>query len=148
VTPLRGPILALHARHEACRREAEAIDRARDDHQSDAEVSAGLADAAAANRAELDALREALLRQVPNGWSDALILAYHLAAGLTDIPAGDGAALRLASESLFDFMASVVDLDHEPLGERFQSATVRALRRRHLRAGRVDPEDMAGIGGE
>jgi hypothetical protein len=88
--------------------------------------------------AEAAALASALLYQQPGSWRDALLLVHHLNEALTacDPPAGPAA---VAAEALFDFLAAHVDEDHEPLGEAFQQATVRALRSNRHRLGHFDP---------
>jgi hypothetical protein len=138
VLPLRGAMAALHARIDACCREAAAIERAQEEHRTDPARLAGLAEALEVNRAEREALRVALLHQAPRCWAEALILAQHVSAALADCHGTVGGALRIAGESLFDFLATAVDEDHEPLGERFQLATVRAMRRRRFRTGEVE----------
>jgi len=128
-----GPILAIHARIEQLAAAAETL--------AAADETDSVLEARDAVRAESEALRSALLHQSPENWREALVLAHHLVEAASARNTARGPSARVvptAAEALFDFLAAHVDEDHEPLGETFQKATVRAFYRRRYRTGLLD----------
>jgi hypothetical protein len=87
--------------------------------------------------AESAALRSALLYQHPADWRDALLLAHYLSEAHAR-GEGESAPVAVAAETLFNFLASHVDVDHEPLGEYFQDATLAAYIGARHRLGRFE----------
>lgn len=95
--------------------------------------------------AETDALRFALLYQVPETWADAVILQFHLWE-LADLlasadvrPEDEDAALLVGSETLFDFMVAMLpEAERDALGRAFQMGTKLALSRRRTRTAELE----------
>ncbi|HEX8445833.1 MAG TPA: hypothetical protein VF649_04390, partial [Sphingomonas sp.] len=114
------------------------------DDEADKFRAARYDEAMTMSEAETDALRTALLYQVPTTWADALILQYHiyLAHDLYTPgkePPYERAALIVAIDTLFDFMATEVKADHEQIGDQFKRGTMRVWNRRRFRS--VELED-------
>lgn len=102
--------------------------------------------ALASLEAEADSLRSAILYQHPSDWPDALLLAHHLSETLSNRDRRhSAAAAAIAAETLFDFLASEVDQDHEPFGEAFQEATVRAFTHARHRRGLFEDKEPMGL---
>jgi hypothetical protein len=94
-----------------------------------------------ANNAETDALRQAILYQVPTAWPEAMILLFHIhvASDLTDKPTKEErAATHTALDTLLDFMCCEVDQDHEALGKHFQASANIVFDKRRYRTGIVE----------
>lgn len=131
-------ILAMHSRYEAAQAEYTQLDYARSSISADAK---SLNDHAQKELlVEQDALRSAILRQVPDTWADAAALTFHVAnsydliadAEGEDWDEREGEALRIGLQNLFDFIASEKIGRPEALGDSFslEVARVRSLRRR------------------
>ena len=150
--PERKPsvIMALHSRYEAAFAEYQAVERAEmmgrrqgatDDretavmHYRDAEKTLDL---------ETDAIRNAILFQVPETWTEEMVLQYHiycahdLYANADKPDDGDIERLGLAIDTLFDFMCCSVNVAHEEIGLTFKDAAERVLMKRRLRTGVVE----------
>lgn len=141
-----SPILAIHRQYEAAMEAQHTLDLAdmglgkceadqRLEHRY--KIAMGAADA------ETDALRTAILYQVPATAEEALILQYHvwIAADLygQEAPEAQWAAFLAALDILFDFHASETpDAETGDLGKQFVSGTRLAESRRRLRAGDVE----------
>ncbi|RYG86128.1 MAG: hypothetical protein EON59_10695, partial [Alphaproteobacteria bacterium] len=129
-----SPILAIHKRYEDATNDYDAAERAESkaklEQDTDLEFSADVAMRKISR--EQDALRIAILYQVPTNWKEALILQFHIMC-LSDMMIGseragpdvgeEGAALQVAIDTLFDFMCcevteegSDLHVDHEALG--------------------------------
>jgi uncharacterized membrane-anchored protein YhcB (DUF1043 family) len=92
-----------------------------------------------ANNAETDALRQAILYQVPTTWTEAMALLFHIAFDLTDKPTKEErAATQTALDTLLDFMCCEVDQDHEELGRHFQTSANIVFDKRRYRTGIVE----------
>jgi transposase-like protein len=140
-----SPILAMHARYEAAWQEYNQIDVAGTKlDKSDADddlLGFKYQRAETANNAETDALRQAILYQVPTTWTEAMVLLchIHIAFDLTDKPTKeDWTATHTALDTLFDFMCCEVDQDHEALGKHFQASANIVFDKRRYRTGIVE----------
>jgi len=140
-----SPILAMHARYEAAWEQFNQIDTASTalNRKDPADDSLGFKyqTAETANNAETDALRQAILYQVPTTWPEAMVLLYHIhiAFDLTDKPTKEErAATETAIDTLFDFMCCEVDQDHEALGKHFQTSANIVFDKRRYRTGIVE----------
>ena len=139
-------ILAMHARYEQAWQEFNTIDGASLEFAGKTDPDSlcehhKLDRAGKANAREFDALRLAILWQVPDTWPEALVLSYHIhcAHDLEDSPSKESkAALAAAIDTLFDFMACEVEQDHEALGEQFKNGTMLVFEQRRLRTGVVE----------
>ena len=140
-----SPILTMHARYEAAWQEYNLTDLA-DTKLNKSDAAEDLLGfkyrtAETANNAETDALRQAILYQVPTTWPEAMILLFHthVAADLTDKPTKEErAATQTALDTLFDFMCCEVDQDHEALGKHFQASANIVFDKRRYRTGVVE----------
>jgi hypothetical protein len=137
-TPTPSLIRALHNRFETNQTEFAQIE--------DAATKADSQHLAArANELEADTLRLAILTQVPDTWTDAAILQFHIRIehdlqAMATTPDCDGErakALRMAIDTMFDFIASETnfDLDHEAIGKSFQQACITTHYARRHRTG-------------
>lgn len=144
------PIATMHARYEAAWAEdmrLEEAENALDDRSAAAETLKHRYDEAREKLGhETDALKVAILYQVPKSWADAIILQFHiwsmadLLASTDDRPEPEDRALLIAIDTLFDFMAcELADIDHEAIGKMFKDGTMLAWRRRRTRT--ADLED-------
>lgn len=113
--PPASIIATLHARYEASMAEYSAIDTADTrltEDRADRMLGYRYADAMKASDSEHDALRSAILYQVPDTWIEAMILLYHIRVqhDLTTLSAGASEAERLALDTaidtLFDFLVA------------------------------------------
>lgn len=142
----RSPILAMHLRYEAAWEEYNAIERSemeltKDDHAAKLRHEY----ASKANNAETDALRLAILYQVPDTYAEAMILQYHIVNGYdltqgappTKAESTEAEAVKIAIDTLFDFLACKNNDDHEALGTSFKHSAMRVFRSRRLRTGDV-----------
>ncbi len=139
-----SPILAMHRRFEAAWQEynqtvdaSRALGKSRDDEVLEYHYQT----AKLVNNTETDALRQAILYQVPTTWPEAMILLYHIrvAFDLTDKPSPEEyAATEVALDTLLDFMCCEVDQDHEAIGKQFQMSANFAFDRRRYRTGIVE----------
>ena len=140
-----SPIMAIHARYEAGMAEYAAIEKA--EH---AVRAAGTDEAGSMNRAlkacssESDALRMAILHQVPASWAEAAILQYHISNAydllVTDEPvvSDDRDTLGTAIDTLFDFMCCEVKQDHAEIGSSFSQSAIRVHFARRDRTGNTE----------
>jgi hypothetical protein len=132
-------IRVLHASYEAAYAAYNALDAANQDLGSttpDRKRSYGIEVAMTSAVAEADALRIAILRQVPGDMVDAEILLFHIHTAVEMGSEGEQSrALATAVSTVFDFMCCEVDQDHEQLGQQFQSATLQVFEARRLRTG-------------
>jgi hypothetical protein len=140
-------IAALHARYEATQAEYDAVDRAdtvqgkKRDDKSDAQH---YRTALLTSERESDALRNAILYQVPDTWSDALILQFHIVCAYdmyscaTEPNERDNERLQVAIDTLFDFMCSEVRTETDEIGPGFAYGASRARSLRRLRTGVVE----------
>lgn len=140
-----SPILAIHARYEAAWEQFNQIDTASTalDKSDPADDLLGFKyqTAETANNAETDALRQAILYQVPTTWPEAMVLLFHIhvASDLTDKPTKEErAATQTALDTLLDFMCCEVDQDHEALGKHFQVGANIVFDKRRYRTGMVE----------
>jgi len=143
-----SPILAMHHRYEAAWEEYNRVDVA--------DTALGTSDPAdqslsywyqtaktakTANNAETDALRQAILYQVPATWPEAMILLFHVhsAHGLTDKPSPEEfSATETALDTLLDFICCKADQDHEAIGKHFQNGANRVFDKRRYRTGMLE----------
>lgn len=141
-------IAAMHARYEATFDEYNMVDRAATRLRRNDD--AALPMQCACDRAmrvierESDALRQAILYQVPINWTEALILQHHIRIAQdlvvnSDKPVeADKDALDTAVDTLLDFMASTITADHDAIGRQFQTAVAIVTERRRMRSGDVE----------
>ena len=141
-TPGASPILAMHARYEAAWTEFNSIEAAKANLNTKNEAERDLAyrydEAMKANTGETDALRVAMLYQVPSTWQEALILQFHVQSAAD--PAllatqGEKDALEVGHDTLFDFMSGEVDL--EGANEVLRNTAEIVCDRRRFRTGSV-----------
>ena len=137
-----SPLLAMHARYEAAWEEYNTVDTAQlklnDKNEAERCLKFRYSDALKANNAETDALRLAILYQVPTTWQEALVLQYHINSATdlhTLLPEDERRALEVASDTLLDFMCDEVDHDEED-GIFHRSECIVSDRRR-FRTGKV-----------
>jgi hypothetical protein len=140
-------IAALHARYEATQSEYATIERADTPQAKQRQNSPDVQhfDAALlASEREADALRNVILYQVPDSWSDALILQYHIVVAQDAHAAAakpkeeGGERLQIAIDTLFDFMCTEVRADAGEIGATFKDAAASVFRARRLRTGVVE----------
>lgn len=141
-------ITVLHARYEATFDEYNVVDRAAT--LLNRKDNATLPMQCACDRAmrvierESDALRQAILYQVPTNWTEALILQHHIRIAQdlvvnSDEPVElDKDALDAAVDTLLDFMATTITADHDAIGRQFQTAVAIVTERRRMRTGHVE----------
>ena len=136
-------LMSMHRRYEQAQLEYEIIDTARQEAKDngDKEVFA-LENAGQTSTREADALRIAILYQVPATTAEAAVLQYHIYA-MHDMVAGseprrelEEEALSTAIRTLFDFLACEMKEDHEEhVGGFFRDEAVRAYFERRRRTG-------------
>lgn len=143
------PLGAMHDRYEAAWKADAKIEAAENELVDGDPTSETLKfryeDARKKIGAETDALRVAILYQVPLCWADALILQFHIWA-VADVlessdirPDDEREALLVGMETLFDFMAAeVTDVDHEAIGPMFKGQTMLAWNRCRTRAAELE----------
>lgn len=143
-TAALSTIRVLHARYEENETGYVAIDHADMERAKDAAgqmLGCRYRDALKESSAASEALRLAILFQVPTDRTDALILQYHIrvqhdlnANNSSENPAQDKLALDLAIDALFVFMAR--DLaDHAQIGTHLAAGVRQASQRRDFRTG-------------
>lgn len=145
-TAALSTIRALHARYEENETAYVAIDRAdmeRAQAGADQMLGCRYRDAMKESAAASDALRLAVLFQVPTDRSDALILQYHIrcqhdinANSTDEVSDQDKLALDLAIDALFDFMARD-NADHAQIGTHLAAGVRQASQRCAFRTGLV-----------
>jgi hypothetical protein len=139
-------LMALHHRYEQSLAEYEIIDSA---HQA-AKVSGDneaflLENAGHSSVREADALRMAILYQVPGDIRQAAVLQFHIGTmhdmieGCADRRELEEDALKVAIQTLFDFLACEMKEDHEQFaGASFRDEAVRAYFARNRRTGGME----------
>lgn len=144
-----SPIQSMHVQYERAWEAYNRLDEARlglTDSPEDHLLASHYADAMTAANEATDALRVAILHQVPIDWTDAMLLQFHIYT-LHDIQCNstdavtdqDKSALSIALDTLLDFMAcEKQDVDHEGIGKQFHSATMRVFDRRRRRTGLLE----------
>ena len=137
-----SPILAMHARYEASWAEFIIVEDARMKLDRKDRDESALAhrydDAMKVNAGETDALRLAILYQVPITPQEALVLQYHVhGASDPDLMAtsDERDALSVANDTLFDYRCD--EIDHDDSDGMFQSAEHIVSERRRFRTGKV-----------
>lgn len=120
-------ILALHARYEQAWGEYNRLEEARaawakakppsEEHSRKYQIESAQSE----SQREIDALRLALLHQVPTNWQEALVLADHVHTALaitdsfdTDRNDPERSAFETGFDTLLDFMFG--EIDHEGIG--------------------------------
>jgi hypothetical protein len=140
-------IAALHARYEATQSEYATIDLADTPQAKQRQNSPDVQHfdtALLTSEREADALRNVILYQVPDSWSDALILQYHIVvahdahAAASKPKEEDSERLQIAIDTLFDFMCTEVRADAGEIGATFKDAAASVFRARRLRTGVVE----------
>lgn len=140
-----SPIMAMHRRYEQAQLEYEIIDDARQEAKDSGDKEAFLLENAGHSSVrEADALRIAILYQVPTRTAEAAVLQYHIAA-MQDMIVGseprrelEEEALSVAIQTLFDFLACKMKEDHEETGGgSFRDEAVRAYFARRRRTGEM-----------
>lgn len=146
-TPAASLIAALHARYEATQTEYATIERADTPQAKQRQNTSHVQHfdtALLTSEREADALRNVILYQVPDSWSDALILQYHIAVAYDAHAAAakpkeeDSERLQIAIDTLFDFMCTEVRADAGEIGATFKDAAASVFRARRLRTGVVE----------
>jgi hypothetical protein len=141
-----SPIMAMHTRYEETMAEFGVIEKAENDARKrrDESEAAALERGSRASCREADALRTAILHQVPDSWTEAMALQFHivnafdLLIGCTEPPEFEQEALQTAIDTLFDFMCCEVEADHEQVGLSFRDGANRAFFQRRRRTGVVE----------
>lgn len=142
-----SPILALHARYEANEAEYDTIDEAAmrlGNSDADRGLMHRYKDAMTASERECDALRRAILFQVPDTMAEASVLQFHihiqydLVATSTDPGDPDKDALAVAIDTLFDFMASELGSEQDAIGPRFKDGAERVRQLRRFRTAELE----------
>lgn len=141
-------ITVLHARYEATFDEYNSVDRAATRLKRNDDTTLPMQ--CACDRAmrvierESDALRQAILYQVPTNWTEAMILQHHIRIAQdlvvnSDKPVeADKDALDTAVDTLLDFMATTITADHDAIGRQFSTAVAIVTERRRMRSGAVE----------
>ena len=137
-----SPILALHARYEAAWAEYNRIDDARTtldtQNREDRIVDFRYEEAMAVSGAEANALRVAILYQVPTTWQEAMILQFHIWSVFEPENPGtanEQSAMATAIDTLFDFMCD--EIEHEDVEGQFQTGEHLVSQRRRNRTGKL-----------
>jgi hypothetical protein len=140
-TPGASVILAMHARYETSWEEYNRLDEAVVKSSMDHEGHmrrVHLGNSQQETFRESEALRFAILRQVPSDWREAVILQFHV-WGIYDSEQNtpkDHAAIEVALDHLLDFMCG--EGDYGGLGDQFANGEKLARERRRLRTGMVE----------
>lgn len=139
-------IMAMHQRYEAAMAEyllAEKAERkAKNDGDDDSARSFERGMRALCR--ETDALRLAILNQVPDRWDEAMVLQFHITNAADLLVSSDGGpeaeqeALLTAIDTVFDFLCCERAEDHNALGREFQRAANRIFVARRHRTGQVE----------
>lgn len=137
-------IRAMHARYEAASTELNAVDEAATKLTRTGRGGAAYDKAQRGIRAsmrEMDALRLAILYQVPNSPVEAMILSHHISIAYDMLYAGsdftdlERKALGAAVDALFAYIVGNMGGDHEALGEGFRYNANRTSEAVRLRTG-------------
>ncbi len=133
-----SPILAMHARYERLWHDHHVADVA---GLATAETQEGhhrkidFEQAMAALEAESDALRVAILYQVPGTHAEAAVLQFYIAQAVDDTDERETAAVRVAVDALLDFMACDQSNRGESLSRMMTQVAGYASKRRRARTG-------------
>lgn len=140
-----SPILSMHARYEANMAEYAVTEKAEYDARKARDDDANAFERALQTLCrEADALRAAILYQVPDTWAEATILQFHITNAYDMIatadaaPGDDAIALSVAIDTLFDFMCCEVQQDHSEVGPSFSDGAIRVHFARRRRTGVVE----------
>lgn len=93
---------------------------------------------------ETEALRTAILYQVPSNLAEAAIVQFHVTCAFDmmvnceDYPEAEREALTTAIDTLFDFLCCEMKGDHEQIGASFSYGAIRAHDNRRHRTGLVE----------
>jgi hypothetical protein len=136
--------MAMHQRYEATMIEYLAIEVAESDAiaRNDDERFA-FERASSASCRETDALRTAILHQVPATIAEAAVLQFHNYAafdvvnGMEDAPEFEREALKTAISTMLDFLCREMKGDHAAIGEAFKDAAVQVFFARRRRTGEM-----------
>jgi hypothetical protein len=149
-TPGASLMAALHARYEATQTEYAAVEladmatRPKSKERENNPDARHYGTALLTSEHESDALRNAILYQVPDSWSDALILqfqivcAYDIYSCASEPDEQDNERLQVAIDTLFDFMCAEVRAEAGEIGAGFAYGAARAFQLRRLRTGMVE----------
>jgi hypothetical protein len=135
-------IMALHQRYEQTMAEYLLIEQAENAALNEIEKE-GLRRACKASCFETEALRVAILLQVPVDLADAAVLQFHItcaydmAINSEDQPEAEKHALTTAIDTLFDFLCCEMKGDHEQVGASFRDGAIIAYFKRRHRTGLV-----------
>jgi hypothetical protein len=136
-------IPTLHRRYERTMAEYLVIEAAENAAKDEIE-KAGFRRACQDSVRETEALRLAILYQVPTDLTDAAILQFHvtcaydMAISCEDQPEAEREALTTAIDTLFDFLCCELKMDHEHVGLSFKDGAIRAHFNRRHRTGLVE----------
>lgn len=133
--PTASAIVVMHQRYEAASAAHHALDLARDLDR----YMGAMSDLVA----EQDALRVAILQQVPESRDEFAIVLFHTNNAYDlmadnrgeDWNADEGEAVRVAMQHLFDFAASEFAADPLTIGRAFSREAMRTRKLRLLRTG-------------
>lgn len=145
VTQASSAILTMHQRYEAALMDFATAEKA-EAKCAGAGPQFAFSHAMKTLIQESDALRDAILYQVPRTWPEALVLQFHItnafdmhANGTTPPTDAEKERLETALDALFDFMCCEVEQNHEALGRAFQDGAGRVFNLRRHRTGEVEP---------
>lgn len=141
-----SPIQVMHAQYERAWEAYNQLDNARlvlTEEPDDRRLDSLYEDAMGAANEATDALRVAILHQVPMDWTDAMLLQFHIncmcdleRSSVDAVMEHDKSALAIALDTIFDFMACEnQSVDHEGIGKQFHGATLCVFNRRRRRTG-------------
>ncbi|HVL77879.1 MAG TPA: hypothetical protein VM346_01175 [Sphingomicrobium sp.] len=139
-------ILALHARYEAAWDEYNRLDNAKlaldESVEEERRLSFRYDDAMRRNQEEVDALRVAILLQVPSTDEELSILAFHMWSLYdSDSETASGIEKRALEEGLnstFDYLVGEGRCEMDRLGRQFANGASLAFDRRRFRTGQLE----------
>ena len=139
-------LMAMHRRYEQAVAEYEIIDTAHQSAKDNGEDDAFLLyNASQASVREADALRIAILYQVPATTAEAAVLQFHISnmhdmiEGCTDRRELEEEALKVAIQTIFDCLTSEIKEDVEQFaGASFRDEAARAYFARSRRTGGME----------
>lgn len=145
----QSALLAMHQRYEVATGEFDAIDCARSSlRDSDDDEAVSLRrqydEGCSSSIGETDALRTAILFQVPQDATDAAILQYHIANAFDMMescevyPKHEQEALSTAISTLFDYTCRMACDAQQPAGVAFAYSVAWASRKRRYRTGQLE----------
>lgn len=136
-------LMTLHRRYEQTMSEYLIIEQAENAESNEIEKAA-LRRACKASCTEAEALRLAILHQVPLDLSDAAVLQFHIACAYDmginceDTPEAETEALTTAIDTLFDFLCCKMSGDHDRVGKSFKDGAIQSHFKRRRRTGLVE----------